>query len=479
MMANNLIPTGCTVADDRAPGIFSTKLRYTVAAVLMATVGSGCSTLQTPATDTAGGQNIREVVVERYSGPGISWHETEVPQLHYNSKSRSRADSRVRYVGTLASRWRPVKSSVDQDADGVLDIVDRCLETTDFVTVDQSGCGLFDAVLDNVIFTSGSWLLTTQARTQLAQLAQALQLFPEARIEVRAHTDSRGGNKANLLLSAQRADAAYQYLLSRGVHSPQLQAIGLGEDFPLVRNNTRKGRERNRRVEVVTLPDRDAGSFILARNMTLHNMVIGKHDLDEEPRVKTHAQTQMKSIAAEIAKNNRLRTPVIVDSSEIEPSSPSPELFAALPFSQQASERFENTNSPLNISPLPRPGIAPEFSHNGVLSNVSFDSGSSMLSDSAQEALEPLLSELLEQVSVSIVVMAHTDDQGDPEENTRLSVRRAQAVVNFLIGQGIEDSRLSAEGYGESLPLVQNISETNREHNRRIEIRVRSSNPAN
>ena len=68
--------------------------------------------------------------------------------------------------------------------------------------------------------------------------------------------------------------------------------------------------------------------------------------------------------------------------------------------------------------------------------------------------------------------MAHTDDQGDAEDNKQLSVQRAESVVSHLVSLGIERTRLEAEGYGELLPLVQNVTADDRTRNRRVEIRV-------
>lgn len=473
MMAYNRSLTSCTTENSRAPRFLSTKLRYTVVAVLVASIGTGCSSLRTPQSGNVIGQDIEEIVVERYAGPNVSWHETEVPKLH----SQSDNSSGVRYVGTLVSRWRPVKSAQDLDADGVLDVVDHCPDTTDFVTVDKHGCGLFDAVLDQVTFSSGSWLLNTRSRNQLDRLADALKLFPEARVEVRAHTDSSGAAKANLLLSAHRADTAFQYLLSQGVQASQMRAVGMGEDYPLVRNDTHTGRELNRRVEVVTLPDRDAASYILARNLSLHNMVIGKDDPEDNPRVQTQAEMQIHTIVAENRQKRRSDSRAQIASTDKQPSVSAPALYAALPYPSPASKKDGSEEFALKIAPLPRPGKAPGFSHTGVLQNVSFDSGSSSLLYPARVALLPLLRDLQEQPTVNIVVMAHTDDLGDAENNLLLSVKRAEAVVEHLVAQGIESNRLKAEGYGEALPLFQNVSDKNRERNRRIEVRVMSATP--
>ena len=64
---------------------------------------------------------------------------------------------------------------------------------------------------------------------------------------------------------------------------------------------------------------------------------------------------------------------------------------------------------------------------------------------------------------------------GSDAYNKRLSQERAQAVVDFLISQGIDSSRLRAVGYGESKPVADNGTEEGRERNRRVELQVISS----
>lgn len=78
-----------------------------------------------------------------------------------------------------------------------------------------------------------------------------------------------------------------------------------------------------------------------------------------------------------------------------------------------------------------------------------------------------------------IRIEGHTDNDGEDDFNMDLSQRRAQAVVDYLVGKGIDPSRLEATGYGETKPLVPNSSPVNKAKNRRVEIHVaeRSDGP--
>jgi len=121
---------------------------------------------------------------------------------------------------------------------------------------------------------------------------------------------------------------------------------------------------------------------------------------------------------------------------------------------------------------IPKPGYVAGFTMAGVVSGVSFLSNSAALTESSSQSLKQLSDQLKAVPDVNIAVMAHTDDQGEEDTNQTLSVSRALAVVDFLVAQGIRKPRLLPEGYGESLPLVQNVTDADRARNRRIEVRV-------
>ncbi len=409
-----------------------------------------------------GERPVREIVVERYAGPGAHVDSGKAPYQYYTSG----AEPIAAYVGSMTDRWRPAARADDKDSDSVLDHVDSCPGTQRFVTVDAHGCGLFDAVLHDVTFKSGSRWLTPRARGQLDLLAEALLNFPEARVQVRAHTDSQGAADTNLGLSSLRAEVVVQYLQSKGVNELQLQAVGIGEAQPLVANNTKKGRLRNRRIDVITLPDQDAGQLLVAENsgsgtvMTVQNM--SGLDVTTEQFVAEDWNSAPKP-----EKPSR-------KADHAEP----PGLLAANPVPVEHVSNVSSLAAGLDslvmpqIAALPKPGFAPEFPVFGVLDNVRFERAQNVLSVDSQRALQPLLKALKRHKNVKIAVMAHTDNRGATDVNKLLSVQRAEAVVEYLVSNGVGAGRLKAEGYGELLPLVQNLTESDRDRNRRIEIRV-------
>ena len=68
---------------------------------------------------------------------------------------------------------------------------------------------------------------------------------------VEGHTDNRGSDRTNQVLSLNRANAVRDYLVSRGVDGDKISAVGLGASRPLVDNKTAENRANNRRVEIV------------------------------------------------------------------------------------------------------------------------------------------------------------------------------------------------------------------------------------
>jgi OOP family OmpA-OmpF porin len=107
--------------------------------------------------------------------------------------------------------------------------------------------------LDRVSFNPGTATLTATSQTQVTNLAALLQAYPAARLKVGGFTDTQGPAQANLLRSADRANAVRQALLHHGLAPSRIAAQGYGSAHPLVSNATRAGRAQNRRVAILLL----------------------------------------------------------------------------------------------------------------------------------------------------------------------------------------------------------------------------------
>jgi OOP family OmpA-OmpF porin len=143
---------------------------------------------------------------------------------------------------------------LDSDGDGVADYLDRCPGTPAGVKVDGSGCPLAKEVIlsvDRLQFAFDSAQLDASARAALDAAVDLIKANAAVKLDVVGHTDSSGPEAYNQKLSERRAQAAVDYLVSRGVDRDQLRAVGRGEAEPVASNDSRDGRSRNRRVDLV------------------------------------------------------------------------------------------------------------------------------------------------------------------------------------------------------------------------------------
>ena len=109
---------------------------------------------------------------------------------------------------------------------------------------------------------------------------------------------------------------------------------------------------------------------------------------------------------------------------------------------------------------------------NIALRNVFFNSGKWDVKSDSYAELDRLVALLSDITSLKIEISGHTDNIGSVSFNELLSQRRADAVVNYLVGQGVDKKRLSAKGYGQSKPVDSNNTAEGRALNRRTEFEI-------
>ena len=105
----------------------------------------------------------------------------------------------------------------------------------------------------------------------------------------------------------------------------------------------------------------------------------------------------------------------------------------------------------------------------GAMEGVEFASGSDQLTPDARNILSGVVDVLNQFPQARISIGAHTDSQGNGEQNLLLSRSRAIAVTRFLVEQGIDGSRLSPRAFGETQPIQTNTTAAGRAANRRVE----------
>ncbi|WP_428659018.1 OmpA family protein [Runella sp.] len=104
-----------------------------------------------------------------------------------------------------------------------------------------------------------------------------------------------------------------------------------------------------------------------------------------------------------------------------------------------------------------------------------FDFGSFLLRSETQESLRNMAQTLKKDQQTHLLVEGHTDNVGSAEFNRELSDKRAQAVSNFLVAEGVSTERFKVIGQGEANPIATNSTEVGRQQNRRVEIGLYAS----
>ena len=122
------------------------------------------------------------------------------------------------------------------------------------VTIEQRGLAI-RVLTDSLLFTSGSATLESQGQPLLTEIAALLNVDHVHPIAVEGNTDNvpiTGGQfPSNWELSTARASSVVRFLISKGVDSQRLSAVGYAEQHPIATNSTPAGRALNRRVEIV------------------------------------------------------------------------------------------------------------------------------------------------------------------------------------------------------------------------------------
>lgn len=105
-----------------------------------------------------------------------------------------------------------------------------------------------------------------------------------------------------------------------------------------------------------------------------------------------------------------------------------------------------------------------------VIQNVIFDFDRATIRPEYYPELDDVVKVLNNQPDLKIEIQGHTCNMGTEAYNLKLSKRRARAVLDYLVSKGIDSTRLSSEGYGESKPIASNDTEEGREVNRRAQL---------
>lgn len=107
--------------------------------------------------------------------------------------------------------------------------------------------------LNNIFFDFDKATLRSESFAELDRVLPLFERFPNMKIEIAGHTDSKGSDEYNKNLSKARAGAVRDYMIKKGILPDRIIAKGYGESVPVATNDTDEGRQQNRRVEFKVL----------------------------------------------------------------------------------------------------------------------------------------------------------------------------------------------------------------------------------
>jgi outer membrane protein OmpA-like peptidoglycan-associated protein len=105
-------------------------------------------------------------------------------------------------------------------------------------------------------------------------------------------------------------------------------------------------------------------------------------------------------------------------------------------------------------------------------SGILFDTDKSDLKTDSVQTLQNFSNVLKDYPKTNLQIEGYTDNIGSDAYNKKLSVSRANSVSSFLMGQGVQQQRLNASGYGEEKPVASNSTPEGRQQNRRVEVKI-------
>jgi OOP family OmpA-OmpF porin len=148
---------------------------------------------------------------------------------------------------------------IDSDHDGVVDAQDVCPDTPAKTVVDPRGCPVVllpePALTFNLEYLPNAIEVSSAFAVEMQRMTDFVKAHPGRRFFIEGHTDSVGNDADNMSLSLRRAEKIKAYLAEKmGVPASLLEARGFGESNPVADNNTQAGRQQNRRVVIITIP---------------------------------------------------------------------------------------------------------------------------------------------------------------------------------------------------------------------------------
>ncbi|VAW34066.1 Outer membrane protein A precursor [hydrothermal vent metagenome] len=147
-------------------------------------------------------------------------------------------------------------SLAKQEAELAMEEAQSLRKKLNSIATEQTDKGLM-MTLGDFMFDSGKASIKKEAIENFSKVVEFINSYPDNQVRIEGHTDSSGSNALNLKLSQLRAEAVKAILVQNGIAANQIQAVGMGEDYPIAENSSNAGKAKNRRVEIVIVPEQE------------------------------------------------------------------------------------------------------------------------------------------------------------------------------------------------------------------------------
>ena len=168
------------------------------------------------------------------------------------SSRSSRIDELEKLIAEKEAAMQELKTTVANALKG--------FEGKGLTIVNKNG-KIYVSMENKLLFNSGSWAVGETGRTAVQKLAKVLSENPDISVLIEGHTDNDPYNgpviKDNWDLSVKRATAIVRVLENSNVSEKQITAAGRGEFVPVASNNSKEGKAKNRRIEIILSPNLD------------------------------------------------------------------------------------------------------------------------------------------------------------------------------------------------------------------------------
>lgn len=148
-----------------------------------------------------------------------------------------------------------VVDMTDADHDGVIDFKDACLGTPKGFLVDAKGCET--SFILHINFAQNSTKIPSEAEADVKKFVEFMKRNVEQKVNIIGHSSRTptSGDAYNLRLSKKRADILKAEIVKRGINPKRISTEGRGFHEPLMSNDTKEGRAKNRRLEIEFLKE--------------------------------------------------------------------------------------------------------------------------------------------------------------------------------------------------------------------------------